>query len=93
MQPYPAIGLLITRPCPDTPLFGVAPYPTNIFTLALLLSDHPKPLLIATIPLLWTLIGASAALWLHVPQDWGLLAALLAWLACSRGRGSSWQSH
>lgn len=73
---YPLVGLLGDHPYPATPLFGVAPCPTVIFTLALLmLTRHPRPLLLATIPLLWSLIGGSAAVFLGVPQDGGLIAA------------------
>lgn len=78
---YPLLGLLVTHPYPETPLFGVVPCPTTIFTFGvLLLMDHPRPWLLAAIPLFWALVGGSAALLLNIPQDWGLLAALLAWL-------------
>ncbi|HSS65575.1 MAG TPA: DUF6064 family protein [Gammaproteobacteria bacterium] len=86
---YPLFGLLITHPYPQTPLFGVAPCPTTIFTLGfLLLVEHPRPLLLAAVPLLWSLIGGSAAFLLAVPQDLGLLAAALTWIAGSFSRGS-----
>lgn len=78
---YPLLGLLVTHPYPKTPLFGVAPCPTTIFTFGvLLLVDHPNPWPLAAIPLFWALVGGSAAFLLDLPQDWGLIAALLAWL-------------
>jgi len=78
---YPLIGLLVTHPYPETPLFGVTPCPTTIFTLGiLLLGRHPNPLVLAVIPLVWSLIGGSAAILLAIPQDWGLLAAAAAWI-------------
>ena len=81
---YPLLGLLVTHPYPQTPLFGVAPCPTTIFTLGfLLLAQYPRPLLLAAIPLLWSIIGGSAAFLLNVPQDSGLLAAAALWLAVS----------
>ena len=40
-------------------------------------------LLLAAIPLLWSIIGGSAAFLLNVPQDLGLLAAVALWLAVS----------
>jgi hypothetical protein len=76
---YPLIGLLVTHPYPQTPLFGVTPCPTAIFTIGLLMViQHPKRWLIAAIPLAWSFIGGIAAVALSVPQDWGLpLSGLL----------------
>jgi hypothetical protein len=79
---YPVLGLIATHPYPETPLFGVAPCPTTIFTLGLLvIASHPRPLLLAAVPVLWAVIGGSAACLLGVPQDWGLIVAALIWLA------------
>lgn len=79
---YPILGLVATHPYPETPLFGLAPCPTTIFTLALLVTaSHPRPFLLAVVPLLWAGIGGSAAVLLDVPQDWGLLVAGLIWFA------------
>lgn len=79
---YPVVGLTLTHPFPQTPLFGVAPCPTTIFTLGLLLiAQHPNPLVIGVIPLLWSVIGGSAAVLLDVRLDWGLFAAGIAWIA------------
>lgn len=81
---YPLVGLLVTHPYPDTPLFGVAPCPTTIFTLGLLLLvRYPWPWVPAAIPLLWSMIGGSAAFLLDVPQDITLLAAAAMWIAGS----------
>ena len=78
---YPLIGLWITHPYPETPLFGVVPCPTTIFTLGLLtVASHPRLLLLAAVPVLWAAIGGSAALLLAVPQDLGLVIAGLVWL-------------
>lgn len=77
---YPILGLM-THPYPDTPLFGVAPCPTTIFTLGLLVvASYPRPVLLAAVPMLWTVIGGSAAFLLDFPQDWGLPVAGLMWL-------------
>lgn len=81
---YPLLGLLGTHPYQETPLFGVAPCPTTIFTLGLLLLvRHPTPWLLALIPLLWSVIGGSAAFLLDVPQDFGLIVAAILWLVGS----------
>ena len=77
---YPLIGLFVTHPYPATPLFGVAPCPTTIFTIGLLvLARYRRPLLIALVPLAWCVIGGSAAILLGVAGDWMLFGALLAW--------------
>lgn len=84
---YPIVSLFVTHPYPESPLFGVAPCPTTIFTLGILLvSQHPHPLLLAVFPLVWSVIGGSAAILLGVPQDWGLFVAALIWIAgaCTR---------
>jgi len=79
---YPVLGLVATHPYPETPLFGVAPCPTAIFTLGLLmLASHPRPVLLASVPAVWAVTGGSAAFLLDVPQDLGLIFAGLAWLA------------
>lgn len=79
---YPLLGLFLTHPYPHTPLFGVAPCPTTIFTLGLLLlARHPRPWIIAAVPLAWCLVGGIAAIALGVPEDWALFAAFALWLA------------
>lgn len=79
---YPVLGLVATHPYPETPLFGVVPCPTTIFTFGLLLvASYPRPFLLAVVPILWAAIGGSAAFLLDVPQDWGLIVAALIWLA------------
>ena len=55
-------------------MFGVAPCPTVIFTLALLLLSNARWRLVF-IPLLWSAVGGSAAVLLAVPQDYGLILA------------------
>lgn len=71
---YPLIGLLGSHPYPMTPLFGVAPCPTTIFTLGILLLSNASWRLFV-IPLVWSAIGGSAAVLLAVPQDYGLILA------------------
>ena len=83
---YPLLGLAAGHAYPAMPMFGITPCPLTIFTLGLLLlARRPRwPLLI--VPVLWSLIGGSAAFLLHVPQDWlllvsGPLALVLLWRA------------
>lgn len=72
---YPLIGLSFGHTAVELPIFGVTPCPVTIFTLGVfLLADRmPKSLLI--IPVLWSLIGGSAAFLLDVRQDWPLLVS------------------
>ena len=72
---YPALGYLLGHPFPQSPTFGL-PCPTTIFTFALLLwTDRGVPPVIVVIPVLWSLIGSSAALSLGMKEDIGLLFA------------------
>ena len=70
---YPAIGALAGQSYPAMPVFGVAPCPLAIFTFGVLLLADPLPLRLLIVPLLWSLVGGSAAFLLQVPQDWALL--------------------
>lgn len=73
---YPLIGLSTGHRYPAIPMFGVTPCPVTIFTLGLLLlATPPLSRRLLVIPLIWSLIGGSAAFLLHVPQDWLLLAS------------------
>jgi hypothetical protein len=70
---YPVIGHFAGHIYPLAPEMS-APCPTTIFTFGILLfasGKIPKWLLI--IPLLWSLIGFSAAVNLNVVQDYGLV--------------------
>jgi len=73
---YPLIGMMSGHPYPAMPMFGVTPCPVTIFTFGMLLATVPplsRSLLV--IPFVWSLIGGSAAILLHVPQDWFLLVS------------------
>ena len=82
---YPVLGIALGHSYPRAPLFGVTPCPVTIFTFGwLLLLRAPIQWWVIAIPVMWSLIGGSAAFLLDVPQDWLLLvggvltAALLA---------------
>ncbi|MCF8111143.1 MAG: DUF6064 family protein [Desulfobacteraceae bacterium] len=70
---YPLIGMIFGHTYTRSPVFGVAPCPSTIFTFGILLwVSRPVPLYLLIIPLLWSLVGVLAAVNLHVPQDYGL---------------------
>lgn len=72
---YPVLSFKLGHRYPMTPTFGV-PCPTIIFTFGMLLwTRHTVPIYIMVIPLLWSLIGLSAALSLGMKEDWGLVVA------------------
>ncbi|TCM78082.1 DUF6064 family protein [Rhodovulum steppense] len=82
---YPVLGLWAGHGLMAGPMFGVAPCPTTIFTIGILMIAHGRWVVwLSTIPILWSLIGLSAAVQLGIPEDLGmpiagaLLAALLA---------------
>ncbi|MGF1610100.1 MAG: DUF6064 family protein [Kiloniellales bacterium] len=67
---YPLLGWLAGHGWPQAALFGVAPCPTTVFTLGLLLAIEGRtPLHLVAIPVIWSLIGGSAAWLLGVPED------------------------
>jgi Family of unknown function (DUF6064) len=73
---YPVLGSLFGHTYPRVPMFGVAPCPGTIFTFGMMLwATKPVPGFLLAIPLLWALVGLSAAINLRVPQDYGLVVA------------------
>lgn len=72
---YPLIGRALGHVYPQAPTFGV-PCPTTIFTFGILLySVHRIPWYIIIIPLLWSIVGFSAAMNLGIQEDYGLVMA------------------
>ena len=72
---YPVLGYNLGHAYPYSPTFGL-PCPTTIFTFGILLFTNQKmPWHLLTIPLLWSVIGFTAALSLTIYEDTGLLVA------------------
>ena len=72
---YPFWGMIAGHVFPRAPIFGL-PCPTTIFTFGVLLFVSERvPWYLYIIPLIWSIVGFSAALTLGVPQDYGLLVA------------------
>ncbi len=72
---YPIFGYYMGHIYPQSPTFGL-PCPTTIFTFGVLLfTDKKFPKYILVIPLIWSLIGFSAAVNLRVIEDFGLFFA------------------
>ena len=72
---YPLIGFFIGHIYPASPTFGL-PCPTTIFTFGILLFNKGKlPVGLIIIPVIWSLIGFTAALKLGIYEDTGLMIA------------------
>lgn len=72
---YPIWSWYAGHRYPAMPTFGL-PCPTTIFTIGLLaFLTRPYPRSPLVVPLLWCLVGGSAAFLLGVPQDLGLFVA------------------
>lgn len=70
---YPLLGLAAGHIYPAVPKFGITPCPLTIFTLGILLLARPAPPILLIVPVIWSLIGGTAAFLPQVPQDWPLL--------------------
>jgi hypothetical protein len=71
---YPALAVLAVGDYPRIPTFGV-PCPTTLLTIGFLLMATPVRISLLIVPLLWTIIGGSAALLFGIAPDFALLAA------------------
>ena len=72
---YPLLGYALGHIFPAFPTFGT-PCPTTIFTFGLLLwTDKKVPFKLLVIPVLWSIVGTSAALNFGIKEDFGLTVA------------------
>jgi hypothetical protein len=92
---YPLLGRAIGHVYPAAPTFGL-PCPTTIFTLGIFLwTEGRLPGRLLVIPVLWSVVGFSAALSLSMPEDYGLLVAgvivtlMIGWRARGTTRAST----
>jgi hypothetical protein len=80
----PLIGPMLGRPWLQAEIFGIAPDPTVVATLGILLAaGRRRRWLLMAIPLLWCLISGATLWTMEAQEAWvmpviGLLAALLA---------------
>jgi hypothetical protein len=78
---YPLLGWSLGHTYPASPVLGVAPCPTTIFTLGtLMLCEGRVRWWLAAVPLLWAVVGTSVAFALGVREDLGLGASALLFL-------------
>lgn len=72
---YPLLGIATGHTWSEMPMFGVTPCPVAIFTFGMLLLATGYSRWLLVIPVIWSLIGGSAAFLLGVQQDWLLLVS------------------
>jgi hypothetical protein len=92
---YPLLNALLGHAYPRSPTFGVTPCPLVIFTLGVLLMSQLRvSSVVFAIPVVWAVIGGSAALLLNVLPDLALpAAALMAVLLNARKPTADAPSH
>ncbi len=89
---YPVLGILAGHGLMAGPMFGVAPCPTTIFTIGLLLVARGAWVIwLSIIPILWSLIGLAAAIQLGIPEDLAMPVAGIV-LAGALGR-QAWRNR
>jgi Family of unknown function (DUF6064) len=71
---YPFLGLSLGLRYPRVPLFAV-PCPTTLLTAGWLLASVGVPRILNVVPLLWAVIGSSAAFALGIRADLALVVA------------------
>ncbi len=72
---YPVIGSISGHSYPHLPTFGV-PCPVTIYTFGMLfMLQAPLAAAVFIIPLIWSVIGGSAAVFLGIPEDTGLIVS------------------
>jgi hypothetical protein len=83
---YPALGWWAGHGFMAGPMFGVAPCPTTIFTIGVLLLARGRWVVwLSVIPILWSIVGLAAALQLGMFEDFALpIAGLLLLIALTR---------
>lgn len=91
---YPFLAMTIVDSYPGTPTYGV-PCPTTLLTLGPVFIASPIPWWYLVIPVMWSVIGGSAALLLGVPLDYILLIAggLLVFQVLGVGKGDRDKVH
>jgi hypothetical protein len=84
---YPLLGLL-AHGWRQLGLFGLAPCPTAIVTIGLLLLVEGRtPLTLMVVPALWSIAAGLAAWFLAIPEMLVLPAIGVGGLACALGKG------
>lgn len=89
---YPALNAVQHLTMSRIPTFGV-PCPTTIFTAGILMFAVPRSWPLAIIPVIWSLVGGSAAVLLDVRADYALPFAGIALALFSMQRSREGQDR
>lgn len=71
---YPLLGFLFGLQYPRLPLFAV-PCPTTLITAGLLVASREVPRFVRIVPIVWAVIGSTAAFALGIRADLALVVA------------------
>ena len=83
MVVYPILGHLLGHGYPASPVFGMAPCPTTIFTIGvLLLARGNVPIYLLVVPLLWSIVGVVSRIFRFFLRRSPQLTSDLADLLC-----------
>jgi hypothetical protein len=75
---YPLLAFAFGQRWPEMPSFG-APCPVVLFTFGVLWwTDSSIPKGVFVVPMLWALLGSSAAMNFRIYEDWALVVAAAA---------------
>jgi hypothetical protein len=77
---YPIVGAAVGHAYPANPTFGL-PCPTTLFTMGILLWARPTRPALLFMPILWSIVGLTAALRLGVLEDSALAVSAIAGVA------------
>jgi Family of unknown function (DUF6064) len=72
---YPLLAVIFGRGWSQSEVFGLAPDPTVLATLSLLLTGTRAALLLVTLPLLWCVISSLTLYAMGAPEAWIMSAA------------------
>ena len=79
---YTLITCLSGQSAQEVQMFAIAPAPTVIFTLGVLLLAKPRaPWALTVIPLVWTAVAGTIAWFLEMPEDFCAVVAGLTYIA------------
>jgi hypothetical protein len=80
---HPLIGLAFDRPPLQAEIAGLAPDPTALATLGILLlrGRGARTAALSLVPLAWCVVSAATLFTLGEPQGWILVVALALWVA------------
>lgn len=81
---YPLVGRILGRPWGQSEVFGLAPDPTVLATLGLLLAANHARWWLWVVPVGWSLFSAMTLWALHAPEALGMGMVPVVWvvLAC-----------